>query len=131
MKAFADQKVADAFAAFPEPARDGLYLLRDLIFAIAEETPAVPQVTEDLRWGEPAYLTPPRIGTTIRLGLPKTGGFGIFTHCQTTVIADFAAAYPGWDTIDGTRGVLFTDRTQIDPLRHGALIRSALTYHLR
>ena len=111
--------------------RPALLQLRDLIFQVAADTPEVPSVTEDLRWGEPSYLTPPRIGSTIRLGVPKTGGFGIFAHCQTTIISDFAAAYPGWDQFDGNRGVLFDDIKQIDPVRHGALIRSALTYHLR
>ena len=128
---FAKPAVAAAFDAVPPEARTGLLRLRDLIFAIAADLPQVPTVTEDLRWGEPAYLTPPRIGTTIRLAVPKTGGFGLFTHCQTTVIPDFATAYPGWDRIDGTRGVLFDDPKQIDPVRHGALIRAALTYHLR
>lgn len=131
MRPFANPKVAAAFNAFPQGARDSFLTLRDLIFQIAEDTPEVPQINEDLRWGEPAYLTPPRIGSTIRLGVPKSGGFGLFAHCQTTIISDFAAAYPGWDKFEGNRGVLFTDLAQIDPLRHGALIRSALTYHLR
>lgn len=131
MRPFANPNVAAAFDAFPQAARDGLLVLRGLIFEITEQTPQVPQITEDLRWGEPAYLTPPRIGSTIRLGAPKAGGFGLFAHCQTTIIADFAAAYPGWDRFDGNRGVIFDDPDQIDALRHGALIRSALTYHLR
>lgn len=128
---FATPAVAAAFDAFPTSARTGLLRLRDLIFDIAATTSRVPGITEDLRWGEPAYLTPPRIGSTLRLAVPKTGGFGIFAHCQTTIISDFAAAYPGWDRIDCNRGVLFDDPKQIDPVRHGALIMSALTYHLR
>jgi hypothetical protein len=131
MKDFATSQVADAFAAFPSAARDGLLELRDLIFATADDLAGVPSVTEDLRWGEPAYLTPPGIGSTIRLAVPKSGGFGLFAHCRTTIISDFAQAYPGWDRFDGNRAVLFDDIKQIDPVRHGALITSALTYHLR
>lgn len=127
---FASPKVAAAFDAFPPDARAGLLQLRDLIFEIGRALHSVPSVTEDLRWGQPAYLTPARVGSTLRLGVPKTGGFGIFAHCQTTIISDFANAYPGWDRFDGNRGVLFTDAAQIDPIRHGALIRSGLTYHL-
>ncbi len=131
MRAFGSSKVEAAFAAFPDAVRPGLMALRDLIFTVADETPQVTQLTEDLRWGQPSYLTPPRVGSTIRLGSPKEGGFGLYAHCQTTIIADFVAAYPGWDKIDGNRGVLFDDIKQIDPVRHGALIKAALTYHLR
>lgn len=130
MKDFATPAVAAAFDSFPRTARDGLLHLRDLIFRVAADTAEVPGVQEDLRWGQPAYLTPARIGSTIRLGVPKTGGFGIYAHCQTTIISDFAEAYPGWDRFDGNRAVLFENRDQIDPVRHGALIRAALTYHL-
>ena len=130
MRDFESDKVAAAFAAFPDAVRPGLLQLRDLIFQVAAETAEVPKVTEDLRWGQPSYITPPRVGSTIRLGVPKTGGFGLFAHCQTTIISDFVAAYPAWDRIDGNRGVLFDDPKQIDPVRHGALIRAALTYHL-
>lgn len=131
MRPYGSDKVAAAFAAVPEDARAGLLRLRDLIFEVAEDTPKVPSVTEELRWGQPSYLTPPRIGSTIRLGVPKGGGFAIYTHCQTSLIRDFVTAYPGWDRIDGNRGVLFDDPGQVDPVRHGALIRSALTYHVR
>ena len=131
MRPFSSSKVEAAFAAFPDAVRPGLMALRDLIFNVAEETPQVTQLTEDLRWGQPSYLTPPRVGSTIRLGIPKEGGFGLYAHCQTTIIADFVSSYPGWDKIDGNRGVLFDDIKQIDPVRHGALIKAALTYHLR
>ncbi|MEL6640883.1 MAG: DUF1801 domain-containing protein [Pseudomonadota bacterium] len=131
MRPFSSSKVEAAFAAFPDAVRPGLLRLRDLVFTIADDTPEVTSLTEDLRWGQPSYLTPPRVGSTIRLGSLKTGGFGIFAHCQTTIIADFVAAYPAWDKVDGNRGILFDTVEQIDPVRHGALIRAALTYHLK
>lgn len=131
MTPFHDDSVRAAFDAMPVPARDGCLQLRALIFAIADDLPEVPDVTEGLRWGQPAYLTPARIGSTIRLGLPKAGGFAIYANCNATIISDFATAYPNWDVIEGNRAVVFTDIKQIDPVRHGALIKSALTYHLR
>lgn len=130
MTPFANDAVRAVFDVVPERDRVGLLRLRELIFDIAESLDAVPAVKEDLRWGQPAYLTPARVGSTIRLGQPKTGGFAIYAHCQTPIISDFAEAYPGWDQYDGNRAVLFTNPKQIDPVRHGALIASALTYHL-
>lgn len=131
MTPFPSDAVQAAFEAVPEKERAGLMLLRGLIFDIAATLPEVPSVTEGLRWGQPAYLTPARIGSTIRLAQPKIGGFAIYANCQTTIISDFAAAYPGWDRLEGNRAILLDDPAQIDPIRHGALIKSALTYHLR
>jgi hypothetical protein len=127
---FNDDAVRVAFDTIPEPDRAGLLRLRELIFETAATLPQVPSMTEGLRWGQPAYLTPARIGSTIRLGQPKVGGFALYANCQSTIISDFAEAYPGWDRIEGNRAVLFSEIKQIDPIRHGALIRSALTYHL-
>lgn len=131
MTPFQDDAVRAAFDAIPEPDRADLLQLRELILKIGADLSEVPSVTEGLRWGQPAYLTPARVGSTIRLGVPKNGGFAIYASCQSTIISDFAEAYPGWDIIEGNRAVVFNDATHIDPVRHGALIRAALTYHLQ
>ena len=126
-----DTGVAAAFAAFPEPVRAALLRLRALIFDTAAASPGVGRVTETLKWGQPAYLTAEtKSGTTIRLGQPKAGGYAVFTHCQTRVMPEFAALFPGDFTFDGTRAVLFPDGAAFDEDKLRLLIRSALTYHL-
>lgn len=128
---FADPAVAAAYQAFEPDARAGLMELRHLILTIAAELPRVGPVEECLKWGQPAYLTPKtKAGSTLRLGVPKTGGFALYAHCQTSIIRDFAEAFPGQDQIEGNRAVLFQHAEQITPARHGVLIRHALTYHL-
>lgn len=105
--------------------------LRGLIFETAAATPAVGPVFETLKWGQPAYLTQQtKAGTTLRLGQPKTGGFAIYVHCQTTVISDFRALFPDDFAYDGNRAVLFRDRGDIDDDKLRLLILAALTYHL-
>lgn len=92
---FEDEAVEAAFAAFPEGARPGLLAIREMIFQVAAEVPQVGPVEEALKWGQPAYLTPTtKSGSTIRLGVPKSGGYAVFTHCQTTIMSDFHA-FPG------------------------------------
>ncbi|WP_146346610.1 DUF1801 domain-containing protein [Falsiphaeobacter marinintestinus] len=122
--------VAAAFAAFPPQARAGLLALREQIFAVASETPGVGRVSEELRWGQPAYLTPEtKSGSTVRLGVPKTGGFALYVHCRTRLIHDFCAmAGPTWQ-VEGTRAVLFADKDQTSDPAIRDLIRNALTYH--
>ena len=128
---FASEAVKAAFDTVERDAREGLLTLRALIFKTAARLPEVGALQEALRWGQPAYLTPEtKSGSTLRLGVPKTGGFALYAHCQTDIISSFVSTFPGQDQIDGNRAILFDDLSQIDPARHGLLIRHALTYHL-
>tara|TARA_R110002012_G_scaffold289175_1_gene482134 strand:+ start:181 stop:591 length:411 start_codon:yes stop_codon:yes gene_type:complete len=129
---FDNPAVAAAYESFPQPEREGLLALRDLIFATAAETPGVGPLEECLKWGQPAYLTPQTgSGSTIRLGLPKQGGFALYTNCRTTLIPDFRSLFPDDFQYEGNRAVHFKEAAPLplDPLR--LLIRSALTYHLK
>ena len=129
---FARPDVRAAFDAFDTPARDGLLQIRALIFETAAADPAVGQLEETLKWGQPAYLTPEtRSGSTIRLGVPKEGGFALYAHCQTTIISDFQGIFPDAFRYEGNRAVHFQADTALalDSLR--LLVASALTYHLQ
>lgn len=128
---FASDDIALAFDVPGPEARKGLLTLRSLIFETAAALPQIGGLQEALRWGQPAYLTPEtNAGTTLRLGLHKQARFALFVHCQSRVIPDYITAYPAWDRIDGTRAVLFDRAEEVEPLRHGWLIRHALTYKL-
>lgn len=129
---FEDPDVETKFAWFPEPARAGLLTLRSLIFETAETTPGVGELEETLKWGQPAYLTPEtKSGSTIRLGLPKQGGFAIYTHCRTTIIPDFQSIFPDDFVYEGNRAIHFEDSEALPLEKLRLLIRSALTYHLK
>jgi hypothetical protein len=128
---FTQQKIADVFASYPAPQRDGALQLRALIFEMAKEDARVGALSESLKWGQPSYVpTTPNIGTPIRIGLPKSGGFALFAHCQTTVISEFAALFAQDFNFDGTRAVLFAPEADIHADKLALLIRRALTYHL-
>lgn len=124
--------VATAFAAHPEPVRERLLAVRALIFDTAAKTDGVGQLTETLKWGEPAYLTEKtRSGTTIRLGVSKDapGDCAMFVNCQTTLVDDFRAHFADALAFEGTRGVIVP---VADPMPTDALafvIGAALTYH--
>ncbi len=128
MTPFEDPKVQAAFDALPKNTRAGALALRELVYETARGLPRAQPMTEDLRWGQPAYLAPK--GSTIRLGGHKSAPFALFVHCQSRLMGDFTSAFPGEDRIDGNRAVLFDTLDQIDETRHGWLIARALTYHL-
>lgn len=127
-----DPAVARAFDAFPQAVRADLLALRALIFEVAAETPEAGPIEETLKWGQPAYLTQKtKSGTTIRLGAPKAGGFAIYTHCQTSLIADFRALFAAEFSYEGNRAICFAAGETVDRDKIALLIRRALTYHQR
>ncbi len=123
---FTDPAVLLAYDAFPPDARKGAEALRALIYEVAASLPDCPEPTECLRWGQPSYVTPK--GTALRIGIPKEGGFGLYAHCQTTVISDFAQTSGQAFTIQGNRGVLFRSPADIKPDLLRQMIAHALMY---
>lgn len=128
---FADPAVAAAFDAFEPDVRSGLLMLRQMILEEAAALPEIGRLQETLKWGQPAYLTPEtKSGSTIRLGVPKQGGYALYAHCQTTILSDFEALFGEDFSFEGNRAVTFRagETPDIDRLR--LLVRGALTYHL-
>jgi hypothetical protein len=127
---FSDPAIASAFDAFPDAARPGLLSLRTLIHETAATMPQIGGLTEALRWGQPSYMaTRPRTSSTIRLGIPKAGGFALYAHCQSTVITAYSEMFGDQDRTEGNRAVLFNTASDIAPERLRYLIRHALCYH--
>ena len=127
---FTSPSVRDAYAAFPQRARETLMALRTMIYEIGETLP-VGRIEESTKWGQPSYATPDtNLATPIRLGLSKAGDPAIFTHCQTTVMNDFRALAPTNIAFDGNRAVHLPLDTSPDLNELAPLIRAALTYRL-
>ena len=99
MTPFVDPAVEAAFDAFPSEVRGRLLEVRETIFDTAKGIQGLGPVLETLKWGQPAYLTPIcKSGTTLRLGVPKRGGYALFVHCQTRVIPELQVPGPGIPT---------------------------------
>lgn len=129
---FPDARVEAAFAGYPEPARTGLLALRGLVYETAATTPGVGRLEETLKWGQPAYLTPEtKSGSTIRLAPVKSSGFAIYVHCQTTILSEFSALFPGDFDYEGNRAIRFHDARDLPLEQLSLLVSSALTWHLR
>jgi len=133
MHPFANKDVAKIYQALPKALGEKLYTLRELIFDVASSTNGVGEIEETLKWNVPAYLTvKPKSGTTIRLAAtPAKGQYGLYVHCQTTLVSTFRDIYPDIFTYEKNRAILFKIDDQIaeEELRH--CISMALTYHLK
>ena len=122
------QAVLNACSAVP---RAGLVALRELIFARAAELPIIGRLVEDLRWGQPAYLTPDTgAGCSLRIGMAPGGDFALFVHCKTGLIQTFTQGPGAGMRVQGTRAVVFRTADDIAVPAVSLLIGQALTYHL-
>ena len=131
---FDDQAVRAVFLDYPEPVQSKLLEVRAMIFDMAARTAGVGPIEETLKWGQPSYLTPAtRSGSTIRIDQIKNapGKFGIYFHCQTSLVDSFRSQYSDQLRFEGNRSIVLD---AAEPLPESALrhcIAMALTYHLR
>ncbi|KMW59341.1 hypothetical protein AIOL_004323 [Candidatus Rhodobacter oscarellae] len=118
--------MAHAIGATAAP--DRLREIRALILRTAAEMGI--EVTEALKWGQPAFLPPKRDGTTIRLGATPTHA-KLFVHCQTTLIDQYRDRFPTEFTYEGNRAVLMPLDQPLNADALAQVIALALTYHRR
>ncbi len=131
MTLFQNNAVEKIFNAYPEHINHCMMTLRQLILDTAAETETVDSIEETLKWGEPSYLT--KQGSTIRIAWKASNPmqYGIYFHCQTSLVDTFKILYKDRFHFEGNRAILFNDKESlpIDELKH--CISLALTYHLR
>jgi hypothetical protein len=127
-------EVATAFDAFAPGQRKTLLALRDIILETAAAHPAIGELDESLKWGEPAYRPKRALtGTTVRLGVaPKSpGACAIFVNCKTSLLATYRDLYPGVFGFEGDRALIVPagDTLPAEAVSHRVSL--ALTYHMK
>ena len=124
-------EIRAVFDAIAPQHRDTLLDMRALIHDVARHTEAVGEITETLKWGEPSY-TParPRIGSSVRLGVARSGQPALFFICHGGLVDRFREIYGNELEFEGNRAILLPQGTQPndDALRH--CIALALTWHI-
>lgn len=132
MKSIRNPEVALVFASYPPKFRRKLLALRSLIFEVARSTEGVGALEETLKWGEPAYLTSESgSGTTVRIHWKKSAPirYGMYFHCQTTLVERFRALFPHDFEFEGNRAIVFGEDDTFDAEKLSVCIAAALTYH--
>lgn len=73
MRKFGNKNVEDKFKLYPPRFRKKLLFLRKLIFDLADGTPEIGNLKEELKCGEPSYSpVKTKIGSPIRINSKKT-----------------------------------------------------------
>jgi hypothetical protein len=131
MKPFTNPAVAAKFDAYPPKVRRKMLALRELLFRTAASTPGVGEVEETLKWGEPAYLTRSKAGSTVRMDWkakdPET--YAMYFHCQTNLVETFRSMFPQDFTFAGNRALVFRLDERVPQDALAVCIAAALTYH--
>jgi hypothetical protein len=128
---FSNAAVAMTFQSYPPPIRTKLLALRELIYRTAAETEQLGEIEETLKWGEPAYLTKSKIGSTIRLGWKKSSPlqFALYFHCQTNLVETFRTLFANEFQYEGNRAIVFEEANHLPLDSLAFCIAAALTYH--
>lgn len=122
--------VAAVFATYPSAFRAKLMDIRELIFQAAADT-KVGALNECLKWGQPSYLTTPKIGSTVRLGWSEKAPdrASVYFICHTNLVERFRELYPDSFRFDANRVIYFTATDDIPATDLSHCLSMALTYH--
>lgn len=107
--------------------------LRELVFDVAAKTPAVGELQETLKWGEPAYLTAKtKSGSTVRMDWkPKSpDSIAIYFNCNTTLVDDFRSIFASDFEFEGNRAIVLKLKGPLPKKELSICIAASLTYHL-
>jgi hypothetical protein len=133
MKSFAKAEVAAKFDTYPPHVRRKLLALRELVFRIAAATEGVGEIEESLKWGEPAYITKSKSGSTVRMDWKKNdpNHYAMYFHCQTNLVETFRTMFPQDFKFEGNRALVFSLEEKVPQDSLATCIAASLTYHLK
>ncbi len=122
--------VQAVFDSYPSALRKKLLALRQLILDTAAQTQGVGPLEECLKWGEPAYVTRSKSGSTVRIDRKKNQDrYAIYFNCNTTLVDTFRSLFPHSFHFEGNRALVFDMKDALPGEELGFCIAMALTYH--
>ena len=127
-----DRAVEDKYAALAPETRRICLAVRERVFSVAPRDPRIGQITETIKWGEPAYLTQSlKVGTTLRIWQTKAEQKpAIFVNCQTILVPHIRDLYPQKFGYEGNRAIIVREQVTADIEVIDHVIQLILTYHL-
>ena len=133
MKPFSNTEVAEKFDAYPPNIRPKLLALRELIFQTAATAQGAGEIEETLKWGEPAYITRNKSGSTVRIDWKKKDPkhYAMYFNCQTNLVESFRTMFPNDFKFEGNRALVFSIEDEVPKDSLTMCIAASLTYHLK
>lgn len=127
-KKISDPAVKAAFGAYPPAARKRLMACRKLIIEAADHL-LITNLTETLKWGEPAYLH--KFGSTVRLSWSKKNPdcASIYFTCSSSLLETFREIYPDVFEYEGKRAIHLPIGEPVAEKQFVYCLSLALNYH--
>ncbi|MBK9254521.1 MAG: DUF1801 domain-containing protein [Saprospiraceae bacterium] len=122
-------KVNEIFEKYPDTVRSRMQYLRQLVIETAEETEEIQQMEEELKWGEPAFIT--KNGSTLRMDwkIKSPDQYAMYFQCTSRLIDTFRLIFGNIFRYEGNRAIIFQLNQNIPVLELKACIKATLTYH--
>lgn len=130
---FDNPNIKSIFDNFEPMVRSATLQVRDWVFEIAASDSEIGSITEDLKWGEPAYLTnQTNSGTTLRINQKKNTPnlFAIYVNCKTDLVENFKNIFPKLK-YEGTRAIVVDASFPLPENEIKTIISMVLRYKLR
>jgi hypothetical protein len=126
-----NKEVEDKFKSYPPKVKKEMLNLRKLILKIAESDCEIDFMGEDLKWGEPSFLTKSS-GSTMRIDWKEKtpGHISIFVNCRTKLISMFKELYPSDFEYVGNREIRLPLQEKYSKLKLRKCIELILKYNL-
>jgi len=133
MAQFGNPAVAAKFNTYPPNVRRKMLALRELVLQTAARTAGVGDIEESLKWGEPAYATKNKVGSTVRLDWKskQPERYAMYFHCQTSLVDTFRTLFPREFKFEGNRAIVFALEDKVPQDALALCIAASLTYHLK
>ena len=110
-----------------------MLVLRALVLKTAAQTPGVGEIEETLKWGEPAYVTVNKAGSTVRIDWKAKAPdqYAVYFNCQTNLVERFRQMFPNDFRFEGNRALILGLDQQLPADALGWCLAAAFTYHLK
>lgn len=133
MTPFLSSAVEARFEAYPAHVQPEMLALRTLVLKTAAQTPGAGDVVETLKWGEPAYVTVNKAGSTVRIDwkAKAPAQYAVYFNCQTNLVESFRQMFPNDFRFEGNRALILALKQEMPEDALGFCIAASLTYHLR
>lgn len=126
-----NEKVAEKYLGYPNHVQNRMRELRNLILTIANNDPSIDYVGEELKWGEPSFITKSS-GSTFRIDWkPKRPDtISLYFNCQTKLISTFKEMYPNDFHFEGNREIFLELKLPLKSKKISKCIEMAFKYNL-
>ncbi len=122
-------KVNEIFANYPDPVRDKMQFLKDLVIETAEESEGIDEIELTLKWGEPSFIT--KTGSTLRIHWKEKtpDQYAMYFKCTSRLVDTFRMVYDNKFHYEGNRAIVFQLSQKIPVLELKECIKATLIYH--